>query len=199
MILDQYGAADIVIAEVELKRAYPGGPALGEFTARFGPDGVLLGRFSLRVPRSDQIPRMMDEGVRRMDMIYSRALAQGLLQPDPSLVIIEPAPPPPEELEAPEAEETVRPSTAPPPVVSSSAAGFTIQVETPDPAAVQQAEVSVSRVSGVTSAITTSLALGGTSVMRVTYTGDPASLEAALRSQGWSVQSLGGNGFRISR
>ena len=48
MILDQYGAADIVIAEVELRRLYPGGPALGIFTARFGPDGQMLGRFRLR-------------------------------------------------------------------------------------------------------------------------------------------------------
>ena len=55
------------------------------------------------------------------------------------------------------------------------------------PRAVQSAEVSVSRVGGVTSAITTSLALGGTSVIRVTYTGDAAALQAALRAQGWNV------------
>ena len=57
----------------------------------------------------------------------------------------------------------------------------------------------MSRVDGVTSAITTSLALGGTSIMRVTYTGDAGSLQAALQAQGWQVQAIGGNAFRISR
>ena len=201
MILDQYGAADIVVAEVRLTRLYPGGPAMGLFTARFGPDGQVLGRFGLRVGNSAQVPRMLDEGVRRMDLIYARALDAGLLQPDPTLVIIEPdLPPPPEEIEA-ETElpdEERQPSTAAP-VPSTPAASYNIQVETPDAGAVQQAEVAVSRVSGVTSAITTSLALGGTSVMRITYSGDAAALQAALQAQGWRVQAVGGNTFRISR
>jgi hypothetical protein len=200
MILDQYGAADIVVAEVELRRLYPGGPAVGIFTARFGPDGQVLGRFALRVPNGALVPRMLDEGVRRMDAIYTRALDAGLLQPDPSLVIIEPeiqqeieeAP-----LETAEPEETDTGEA--PPVAATPAAAFNIEVETPDAGAVQQAEVSVSRVSGVTSAITTSLALGGTSVMRVTYSGDAAALQAALQAQGWRVQSAGGNRLRISR
>jgi len=193
MILDQYGAADLAVAEVELRRLYPGGPALGLFTARFGPDGQVLGRFRLRAASSAAIPRMLDEGVRRMDAIYTRALDQGVLRPDPSLVIIEPPPPPPEtpelDIDLPE----------PAPVASGPVATFNIQVETPDPAAVQRAEVAVSRVNGVTSAITTSLALGGTSVMRVTYMGDAAALQAALRAQGWRVETLGGGTLRISR
>ena len=64
---------------------------------------------------------------------------------------------------------------------------------------VQRAELSVSRVDGVTSAITTSLALGGTSIMRVTFTGDAAALQSALQAQGWQVQPIGGNSLRISR
>jgi nucleoside phosphorylase len=76
---------------------------------------------------------------------------------------------------------------------------FNIQVETPDPGSVQQAEISVSRVDGVSSAITTSLALGGTSIMRVTFAGDAAALQAALQRQGWQVQVVGGNTLRISR
>ena len=75
---------------------------------------------------------------------------------------------------------------------------FNIQVPTADAAAVQQAEVSVSRVNGVTSALTTSLALGGTSTMRVTFIGDAAALQAALQAQGWQVQASG-NTLRISR
>ena len=194
MILDQYGAADIVVAEVELRRLFPGGPAQGLFTARFGPDGHVLGRFRLQVPNSEQVPRMLDVGVRRMDAIYSRALELGLLRPDPSLVIIEP--------EVQEQVEEIVEEGLPEdlgPVPVGPAAVINIQVDTPDPGSVQQAEISVSRVNGVTSAITTSLALGGTSIMRVTYSGDPAALAAALQAQGWQVQSLGGNNFRISR
>ena len=196
MILDQYGAAQIVIAEVELRRLYPGGPALAQFVARFGPDGRELGRFTLRAADSAQLPRMMDEGVRRMDAIYTRALDAGLLEPDPSLVIIEPAVQQEIEEIATETEFPELPVTTAPGVQASS---FNVQVETPDPEAVQRAEVSVSRVNGVTSAITTSLALGGTSIMRVTYVGDAASLQAALQAQGWRVEVFGGTTLRISR
>ena len=56
------------IAEVDLRRLFPGGPARGIFTARFGPDGTFLGRFMLRAANSGAIRTMLDEGVRRMDM-----------------------------------------------------------------------------------------------------------------------------------
>ena len=197
MILDQYGAADIVMPEVELRRLYPGGPAIGTFTARFGPDGAVLGRFRLRAADSAQLPRMMDEGVRRMDQIYTRALDAGLLQPDPTLVII--APEVREEIEDAVLDAEFPDQADTPAPTGTQAQPFNIQVETPDPDAVQRAEVSVSRVNGVTSAITTSLALGGTSVMRVTYTGDAGALQAALQSQGWRVEVVGGNTLRISR
>jgi hypothetical protein len=75
---------------------------------------------------------------------------------------------------------------------------FTIQVPTPDATAVSRAELGVSRVRGVTSAVTTSLAIGGTSSMRVTYMGDAAALQAALEAQGWTV-SGSGSSLRISR
>ena len=199
MILDQYGAADVVVPEVHLKRLYPGGPAIGTFTARFGPDSQLLGRFTLRVENSAAIPRMFDEGVRRIDALYVRALASGLLTPDPNLVVEEPeilaelA----EQIEAQTAETSAAPvSSAPVPVGATNM--FSIQVDTPTAAAVQQAELSVSRIGGVTSALTTSLALGGTSVMRVTYSGDIAALQAALQAQGWTVQ-VSGSTLRIAR
>lgn len=198
MILDQYGAADIVVAEVELRRLYPGGPALGLFTARFGPDGQVLGRFQLRADNSAQLPQMLAQGVQRMDAIYTQALNSGLLRPDPSLVIIEPAVQ--EEIE--EAVEELLPeegATTAPVAPTGALTSFNIQVDTPDAGSVQRAEVSVSRVGGVASAITTSLALGGTSVMRVTYSGDAAALQAALSAQGWRVQVVGGNTLRISR
>jgi hypothetical protein len=192
MLLDQYGGADIAIAEVDVRRAFPGGPALATFTARFGPDAQMLGRFQLRAASSEALPGMLDEGVRRMDMVYRRALEAGLLQPDPSLVIIAPAVQQVIEEEA----ETAEPEQQTPTGAGNS---FSVQVDTPDAGAVQNAEASVSRVGGVTSAITTSLALGGTSVIRVTYVGDAAGLQAALRAQGWQVSVVSGSTLRISR
>jgi len=196
MLLDQYGAADIVVPEVELRRIYPGGPAVGIFTARYGPDNQLLGRFILRVRSSAGVPAMLAEGVRRLDMVYARALDQGLLRPDPTLVIIQPALPP-----LPEEEEGEDPlaSDEEQAVATGAATSFSLQVATPNAGAVQQAEVSVSRVNGVTSALTTSLALGGSSTMRVTFVGDINALAAALQAQGWTVQVTGGNSLRISR
>ncbi|MDQ3140477.1 MAG: heavy-metal-associated domain-containing protein, partial [Pseudomonadota bacterium] len=181
MLLDQYGAADIIVPEVRLKRAYPGGPAIGIFTARHGPDNQLLARFALRAGNSASIPAMMSAGVRRLDLEYTRALAAGLLRADPSLIVEEP-----EILEelAEKIEQRnevistpVRPAA---PVPIGAASSFSIQVATPDAAAVTNAEIAASRVAGVTSALTTSLALGGTSVMRVTYVGDAPALAAAL-------------------
>ncbi len=199
MILDQYGAADLLIPEVDLRRAYPGGPAMAIFTGRFGPDATPIGRFALRVPNSAAVPRMLEEGVRRLDALFVRALEAGLLQPDPSLVILVPELPPiEEEILDEELPPAQAPSTAVVPTAGPAAA-FNIQVVTPDAGAVQSAEIAASRVNGVTSAITTSLALGGTSVMRVTYVGDASSLAAALQAQGWQVEVTGGNSLRISR
>jgi hypothetical protein len=195
MLLDQYGAADIVVPEVDLRRAYPGGPAVGIFTARYGPDNIFIGRFQLAARNSAEIPAMLAEGVRRLDLLFAQAFQQGLLQPDPSLVIIQPPlpPMPPEQTETAPTEEM----GAQVPTVATTS--FSVQVSTPDANAVQQAEVSVSHASGVTSAITTSLALGGTSLMRVTFTGDAAAFQAALQAQGWQVQVVSGNTLRISR
>jgi hypothetical protein len=207
MLLDSYGAADVISPEVHLRRTYPGGPAFATFIARFSPDNRVLGRFTLRAGTSAAIPRMLDEGVRRLDAIYTQALELGVLVPDPALVVEEPellnevaeqierasaglaAPPPPR----PQA-----PSTAVLPVPTGSVTPVTIQVDTPVAASVAQAELSVSRVPGVNSALTTSTAIGGTSTMRVTFSGDPASLAAALQAQGWTVSGSGAS-FRISR
>lgn len=201
MLLDQYGAADILIAEVELRRLYPGGPAMGVFTARYGPDGTFLGRFMLRAANSGAIRTMLDEGVQRLDVLYRQALAQGLLRPDPSLVIL--AAPLPAALEAPVEEPVVEngSETAPetPAAPVAAVQSFNVQVATPDAGSVQRAELGVSRVSGVASAITTSLALGGNSVMSVRFAGDSAAFAAALRAAGWTVSVVNGNTVRISR
>jgi hypothetical protein len=196
MLLDQYGAADVIVPEVHLKRYFPGGPAVATFTARHGPDNRILGQFTLRAETSAAIPRMLDEGVRGLDLLYSRALAAGQLTPDPSLNV--PEPPLVEEV----AEETEVEETEAPPLPGPSPVGavtiLRIEVETPDQAAIGRAELAVSRVPGVTSAFTTDPSIGGTSRMRVSYMGDPAALAAALEAQGWRVSGSGGN-LRLSR
>lgn len=200
MLLDQYGAADILVAEVELRRLYPGGPAVGIFTARYGPDSTFLGRFVLRTANSSAIRTMFDEGVRRLDGLYRQALAQGLLRPDPSLVILAAPLPPALEETTEEPVDSNIVATAPEPTAAPAAIqSFNVQVATPDAGSVQRAELGVSRVDGVASAITTSLALGGTSVMNVRFAGDSAAFAAALRAQGWSVSVVNGNTLRISR
>jgi hypothetical protein len=196
MILDQYGAADVVMPEVRLQRLSPGGPAIGTFTARFGPDDRVLGQFTLRVENGAAIPRMLDEGVRRLDDLYAQALAGGYLRPDPTLIVQRP--PEVEALEEQPAAAAAPTAAAAAPTSGTPSVTVTIQVATADAAAVSRAEIGVSKVSGVTSAITTSLALGGTSVMRVTYSGDPAALAAALQAQGWTVGGSGAS-LRISR
>jgi hypothetical protein len=204
MILDEYGAADVIVPEAHLKRLWPGGPVIGTFVARYSPDNREIGRFTLRVERSELVPKLLDEGVRRLDGIYTRALQAGILRPDPSLVVEEPAflneiAEQIERASAGQAAPLPGPSTAPPVQVPTGAiTPVTIQVDTPNAAAVSQAELAVSRVPGVTSALTTSLALGGTSTMRVTFAGDPAALAAALQAQGWQVSGSGAS-LRISR
>jgi len=189
MLLDQYGAADIVVPEVTLNRLWPGGPVLARFVARHGPDGHVIETFSLSAPNGDALPAMLDEGVRRIDEAYSRALQDGRLRPDPSLVIEEPEAPLDEQLTTDEAVAEV---------ALLDAASFTIQVDTPDAASVGAAESALRAVPGVRSASTVSLALGGVSVMRVAYGGDIGGLRLALAARGWRVEDVGG-ALRIRR
>lgn len=194
MLLDQYGAADVLVPQVRLERLWPGGPVIGHFSARFGPDNRPLSNFVLRVGSSAGIPQMMDEGVRRMDQIFAQALADGRLHPDSSLVIEQPIDADalvPEDVPGLEATDATETSDA-------GAATFTVQYETPDVASVGSTEAAVRGIAGVRSASTGSLALGGISVMRVTYAGDVASLKAALSARGFRVQE-GGGALRISR
>jgi hypothetical protein len=197
MLLDQYGAADVIVPEVHLKRYFPGGPAVATFIARHGPDNRVLGKFTLRVERSALIPRLLDEGVRGLDLLYGRALAAGQLTPDPSLIV--PEPPLVEEIEEEtEVEETELTPLPGGPSPVGAVTVLRIEVDTPDQAAIGRAELAVSRVPGVTSAFTTDPAIGGTSRMRVSYMGEPAALAAALEAQGWRV-SGSGSSLRLSR
>lgn len=200
MILDQYGAADVLSPQVRLQYSYPGGPVVGFFAARHGPGNAVVSTFALRVDSSDKIPAMLDEGVKRMDGIYADALAMGILRPDPSLIET-PQIDPSLIANVTEAviDETASDNTtiaAPEPVTTVST--FTVQFDTPDVGSVSSTESSVKGVPGVKSATTTSLALGGTSVMNVSFAGDAATLKLALEARGFRV-SEGGGALRIRR
>lgn len=86
-ILDQFGAADVIIPIARIERQWPGGPVIGRFSARYGPDNRFLGSFTLRTSNSSGIPAMMDQAVVRMDELFQSALAAGRLRADASLVL----------------------------------------------------------------------------------------------------------------
>ncbi len=201
-ILDQYGASDVLVPTVRVERMWPGGPVVGYFSARYGPDNELLGGFTLTARTPADVRRMMVEGVRRVDAIYTGALADGRLRTDPSLIIE--APVAPEEIERPaeaEAATTSEASTiASDDSVLPTAAveTYSVQVDTPDSGAVLAIESSLRSLGGVEGASTSSVAIGGVSVVRVRYRGDAAALRATLAAAGWRVAESGGT-FRITR
>ncbi len=193
-VLDQYGATDVLVAEVQLHHDYPGGPITGRFLATHGPDRTRITQFSLRVDSADGIDTLLDQAVARIDKAYQNALASGALETD-KLLAMRPAGPKPEA--TPTAEPTDAAAT-PTPTPADTVASYTVQVETPSAASVTASESSVRGVPGVRSATTTSLALGGISVMRVSFDGPIESLRAMLEARGWSVQQ-GPGVLRIRR
>jgi hypothetical protein len=201
-ILDQYGASDVLIPSVRIERMWPGGPITGYFAARYGPDNELLGSFVLRVRSPAGLRAMMVEGVKRIDALYVGALADGRLRTDPSLIIEEPVAP--EELEKVETTATDAPGDtalsgeAPDTDTVAATGDFSVQIDTPDAASVLAVEASLRTLGGVESASTSSVAIGGVSVVRVRYRGDSAALRATLSAAGWRVAENGGT-FRISR
>jgi hypothetical protein len=212
-VLDQFGAADIIVPIARIERLWPGGPVKGTFTARYGPDDKFLGTFTMTAPNDEALPRMLQEAVQRFDILFARALEDGLLRPDPTLtrqaVTVSP------EIQAlidaaraaERAEATPDPvPTAGPGVPSSTPVpdqpqvvnSYTVQFATPDASAFDASLAAVRSAPGVRAAAVSSTAMGGTSVMRVSYGGDISDLAAALRSRGFTVTSLG-NSLSISR
>ena len=78
----------------------------------------------------------------------------------------------------------------------SAISGLTVQFASPDAQAVDAALSGLRATPRVSGAATTSIAIGGTSVMRVNYAGSVQELSAALRERGWLV-SVVGNVLRI--
>jgi len=74
----------------------------------------------------------------------------------------------------------------------------TVQMATPDGAAFDAGMGAVRRMAGVKDVASPSVAIGGTSVPRVTFAGDIDTLAAALRAQGWKV-TLGAGAISIRK
>lgn len=167
-LVDFYGAADVLVATAQVRRLYPGGPSVATFTGSFGPDRQLLGSFTLRAESSADLPRMMAEGVQRMDALYTSWLASGGLQPDQSL--LPPPPPPVEEVE--EEEEPTAPVEQ------------TIQMAVTSPYSPVGWLRSIPGVASVQEI--------GAQVLVVRYRGSPGQLAAALNARGWQTSSASG-------
>ena len=191
-LLEQYGAADVVVPTVQIVRRWPGGPVLAHFKAVHGPDGEVIARFDLAAADSRGLPVMLDEGVRRIDEALSGALRSGGLISDPSLVA-EPAAIEelPEDQGIVDGDASATDAATP----LAPAQTLTLQVDTPDDAARAAIEAQLRGVLGVRSVSFTSLALGGVSVLRIDYEGDAAALRAALEPRGLSLDE----GLRLRR
>ncbi|SFP37709.1 hypothetical protein [Sphingomonas rubra] len=183
-ILDQYGASDVLIPTVRLYRQWPGGPVIGAFEARHGPDNTLIGAFTLRVGTAEGLPRLLDTGVQRLDALYARALRDGALRPD--IALLPPPTPTPTATPTPETLDQLIDSLAP----ASAGTALTLQYDTPGTASVANVEALIRGIPGVRSAATTSLALGGVSLMRVVVEDQPAFV-AAMQSRDYQLLGQG--------
>jgi len=205
------------MAFARLDHQFPGGPVSGTFTARYGPDSRPLDSFTLKADNPDAVPAMLAQAVERMDQAFTGALASGKLQPDPSLRIgaggsIDPAIQRLIEIgraaQARRAAEAAIANGEVPRIEAAPVAGiepgevsvrnFTVQFATPDAGAFDSALGAVRGTGGVRGVGVTSTAIGGTSVMSVSYAGSLEELAAALEARGFSVRR-GANALAISR
>lgn len=215
--LDQYGATDVLMAFARLDHQFPGGPVSGTFTARFGPDSRPLETFTLKADNPEAVPAMLAQAVERMDQIFTGALASGKLRPDPSIRLgaggaIDPA--------IQRLIEIGRAAQARKSAAAAAAAGevprieaqpvtgiepgeapvrnITVQFASPDAGAFDAAIGAVRTTGGVRGIGVTSTAIGGTSVMSVSFAGSLDELAAALEARGFNVRR-GANALAISR
>ncbi|NUS99463.1 MAG: heavy-metal-associated domain-containing protein [Sphingomonas sp.] len=177
-LIDLYGAADILVAQVQFQRLYPGGPAFARFTGYHGPDKELVGSFTISAPAGANALQVMRLGVQRMDRLYAEALADGRLVRDSSLDIPEP-PPPPEVVEEPPQVTQARPWT------------YQVQIVSPDVNIYNFAMAHLRTTGGVEQVVPVSINPGGVSYVNVTYRGDLSGLRAGLTARGWNVEQNG--------
>jgi hypothetical protein len=177
-LLDMYGAQDVLIAEVQLQRAYPGGPARARFIARHGPDDEIVGGFTLTAPNSEAIPAMMAQGAQRMDELFSQALAAGQLPRDPSLNL-----PPAPIQQLPEQAAPLKPAN----LVNA----YQVQVTGKDVNVYNFAMAHLRTLPGIDSATPQQINPSGTSYILVAYRGSAGQLAVAMRARGWIADFSG--------
>lgn len=194
----------MLVPVARLERQWPGGPVRGKFTARYGPDNTYLGSFTLSANDEKGVREMLNEALVKLDLLYRDALTEGLLNPNPTLyaeqraynsafaalraALLK--------REAPRQEEAddtaAKPTNAATGAAAQTVSTITVQFASPDATAVDAALSAVRGAPGVQGASTTSIAIGGTSVMRVTVAGGLDALSAALRARGWQVSAGSG-------
>jgi hypothetical protein len=177
-IIDLYGAADILVAQVEFRRLYPGGPAYAKFEGFHGPDKQPVGSFTISAPGGASALQVMRAGVQRMDQMFADALAAGRLVRDRSLDIPEPPPPPEVVEEAPKPVQG-RPWT------------YQVQIVSPDVNIYNFAMAHLRTTGGVDQVVPVSINPGGVSYVNVTFRGELPALRAALAARGWNVEQNG--------
>jgi len=161
---------------------------------------------------------MLDRAVARMDGIFTGKLANGKLRPDPTLRLggsgeVDPAIQRLIEIgravrERAAAEAAAAAAGTVPRIEAQPVTGaepgeaevrsIVVQFATPDAAAFDAALGAVRGTAGVRSLGVTSTAIGGTSVMSVSYAGTLKELAAALEARGLTVRR-GANALAISR
>lgn len=179
-LLDLYGASDVLVAEVQLQRLYPGGPARARFIAMHGPDREIVGGFTLTSNTGD-IQALMADGARRMDELFGQALAAGRLVRDSSLDL-----PPPPLLPEQAPEQKAAPVKA-----ANTGNAYQLQISGNDVKTYNFAMAHLRTLPGVQSATPQLINGNGTSYVLVNYHGDIAQLAAALSGRGWLVDFSG--------
>lgn len=213
VILDQFAAADVLVPIAKLEYSYPGGPVEGTFTARYGPDNRYLDSFTITAGSPAELPQVLSEAVSRLDGMFETALREGILRPDPTLDVDTSVQMDPalarlidigraiEEREAAIIAGEIDPAApiaAQAPTEPAIVNSYVVQFASPDAASIDATLVAVRSVPGVRGAATTSLAFGGTSVMRVSFGGSLDALAQGLRERGYNV-TQGADALAISR
>jgi hypothetical protein len=184
-ILARYGAENVLVAEAHLDRSYPGGPIEGLFLARQGPDAKVLTRFRLHAGAAGELDAMLDEAVRRIDAAYATALQNGLLAADESLTI------------------ELAPIDASSPMLDAATGyaesrSLVANVVTPDANAWAFYDSALRTVPQVDSFSLVTLAIGGTSTIRINFGTDLDILRFALDQKGLRLEP-GEGGMRLRR
>ena len=170
-IMARFRTADVLIAEAKLDRRYPGGPIVGTFAARHGPDAVLLGHFTLRAGTAGGLDQMLDEAARRVDLMYTAALRAGQLKSEAALSL-----------------DMASTQSSAPDIAVVSASGVEVLFVTPNAASVAALDKSLDAAPTVTGTTIVSLSLGGTSRIRIGYSDSYQMLLWGLDQRGWRLQ-----------